>query len=139
MHGQFEDLVHEKGKEVQKEEVEGKVLLPVAVSVLDVVALILGGIENLVFYFPSTSAYLHESFDVIPVHGVGDLLIFHDPVFNMVDRDGLLIVVEGDIMRPLMDGGTVSRSAALPKNDLSHVGVHDGRLDDLERILSSPP
>jgi hypothetical protein len=39
--GQLEDLVHEEGKEVQEEEGERKVLLTVAVVMLDVIPLVL--------------------------------------------------------------------------------------------------
>lgn len=39
--GQFEDLMHEEGKKVQKEEVEGEMLFPMPVVVFDMIALIL--------------------------------------------------------------------------------------------------
>ena len=45
--GELKYLVDEKGTEVQKEEVEGEVLLPGAVVVLEVVSLVLERVEGL--------------------------------------------------------------------------------------------
>ena len=45
--------MHEEGEHVEEEEVEGEVLLPVAVVVLYVVAVVLYRIEDLVLYHPA--------------------------------------------------------------------------------------
>ena len=56
MIGQLEDLVHEEGEEVQKKEVEGKMLFPVAEIVFYVVSLVLQRIQRLVLDLPSAPA-----------------------------------------------------------------------------------
>ena len=55
--GEFEYLMHEEGKHVEKKEVEREMLCPMAVVVLYVVAMVLHRIEDFVLYLPSRPAY----------------------------------------------------------------------------------
>ena len=79
--GQFEDLVHEEGEEVQEKEVEGKMPYPVAEVVLEVIALVLERIEGLVLDLPSAPAYPHELFHVLLIdRQIGDPRIVVRPL-----------------------------------------------------------
>ena len=50
--GKLKELMHEEGEEIEKEEVEGEMLLAVAVVMLDVVPLVLQGIKGFIFNLP---------------------------------------------------------------------------------------
>ena len=51
--GQFKDLVHEEGEHVQEKEVVGEMALAMPVVMLDMIAMVLDDIEDLVFDLPS--------------------------------------------------------------------------------------
>jgi len=67
--GELEDLAHEEGKEVQEEEVEGEMELPMAEIVLDVVPLVLEGVEDFILDFPSRPSGLCEFLYAVLVDG----------------------------------------------------------------------
>jgi hypothetical protein len=99
--GQFKDLMHEEGEEIQKEEVEGEMLHPMTEVVLDVVTLIFQGIEGLVLDLPPATAYSHEFFHSLVVHGdvgypgvmVGSLPLVMEFVRDIVDGKGIIVAV----------------------------------------------
>src|SRR5208337_1217598 len=107
--------MHEEGEEVQKEEVEGEVHRTVPVVMFDVIALILEGVEYLVFYLPSAAPYPHQLLDVPlindqighPAAVIGDLSPVLDPVFEEVDRDGFLVAIQRHAVYPLVDVSAV--------------------------------
>jgi hypothetical protein len=67
--GEFEDLVEEEGEEVEEKKVEGEVLHPMAVVVVDMVAMILHGVEDLVLDHPSRSPDTNHLLDTVVIEG----------------------------------------------------------------------
>jgi hypothetical protein len=63
--GQFKDLVHEEGEHVQEKEVVGEMALAMPVVMLDMIAMVLDDIEDLVFDLPSHPAYPCEFFYIL--------------------------------------------------------------------------
>jgi hypothetical protein len=58
-----------KREQVQDKEVHRKILLTVSVIVLDMIALVLQGVEGFVFNFPPGAAAFHHVPDVFPGDG----------------------------------------------------------------------
>jgi hypothetical protein len=75
--GQLEDLVNEEGDKVEQKEIEREIFFSVSVVVSDVVALILKGVEALVFYFPTSPSGPNErSYIFLSHYEIGDPTIF---------------------------------------------------------------
>ena len=88
-------------------------LLPVAVVVLYVVAVVLYRIEDLVLYHPAGPSYPDQLLHILVVDAeighpaivIGDPVPILYPVFEVVDHHGLPVVVEWNVIYPLVDMG----------------------------------
>lgn len=62
--GQFSDLMHEEGDQIQKKEIEREVICAMTEIVIGMIALIFKGIESFVLNFPSGPCSSCKIFDV---------------------------------------------------------------------------
>ena len=93
--------MHIKGKQVQKEEVHGKVLLTMSIIMLYMIPMILQGVEYLVLYLPPASAAPDKLSYVVRVDGyvcyptvmIGNLAFINQPVLKIVRQNGFLVAI----------------------------------------------
>src|SRR5208282_502591 len=67
--GELENLVEEEGEHVEEEEVEGEILHPMSVVVLDMVAVVFDGIEDRILDGPPFSRDTNHLLDTLIVEG----------------------------------------------------------------------